>query len=98
MWQPLAAHPAAYQVSLQLDDPSAGDGVLWGNGTLELYPATEWQTDESLLSRVSVSTDATALPQAYRLTLGMSPTQANVTHRRWRRGRARAMTGYRCRR
>jgi hypothetical protein len=75
VWQPLAAHPAPEQVSLQLDDPSVGDGTLWGNGTLELYPAAEWQIDESLLSRVPVQTDATALPQAYRLTLGMSPLQ-----------------------
>ena len=78
VWQPLAAHPTPEQVSLQLDDPSVGDGTLWGNGTLELYPANEWQTDESLLSRVPVQTDATALPQAYRLTVGMSPPQANA--------------------
>jgi hypothetical protein len=75
VWQPLAAHPAPEQVSLQLDDPSVGDGTLWGNGTLELYPAAQWQTDEGLLSRVPVQTDATALPQAYRLTVGMSSLQ-----------------------
>jgi hypothetical protein len=77
VWQPLAAHPAAYQVSLQLDDPSSADGTLWGNGTLDLYPAAEWQTDESVLSRVPVVTDSTAFPQSYRLTLGMSPLQPN---------------------
>ncbi len=78
VWQPLAAHPTPEQVSLQLDDPSVGDGTLWGNGTLELYPANEWQMDESVLSRLPVQTDATALPQAYRLTIGMSPLQANA--------------------
>jgi hypothetical protein len=78
VWQPLAAHPSGYQVSLQLDDPASGDGTLWGNGTLELYPAAEWQTDESVLSRLPVTTDPTALPQAYRLTLGMSLVQPNA--------------------
>jgi hypothetical protein len=78
VWQPLVAHPAAHQVSLQLDDPSAAGGMLWGNGTLDLYPAAEWQTDELLLSRVPVATDPTALPQSYRLTLGMSPLQTNA--------------------
>ncbi|MBV9581014.1 MAG: hypothetical protein JO057_20740, partial [Chloroflexi bacterium] len=77
LWQPLVAHPAEYQLSLQLDDPSAGDGTLWGNGTLDLYPASEWQTDESLLSRLPVTTDPTALPQSYRLSLGISPRQPN---------------------
>ena len=46
-------------------------------GRSKPYLAAEWQTDEILLSRVAVATDATALPQAYRLTLGMSPLQAN---------------------
>ncbi|HEY2593859.1 MAG TPA: hypothetical protein VGK33_08155, partial [Chloroflexota bacterium] len=78
VWQPLAAHPTPHQVSLQLDDPASGDGTLWGNGTLELYPAAEWQTDESLVSRVQVETDPTALPQAYRLTIGMSPLQTGA--------------------
>jgi hypothetical protein len=78
VWEPLVPHPAPHQVSLQLDDPSAGDGILWGNGTLDLYPAAEWQTDERLLSRVPVATDPTALPQSYRLSLGMSPLQPNA--------------------
>jgi dolichyl-phosphate-mannose-protein mannosyltransferase len=72
VWQPLTAHPEPRQVSLQLDDPAAGDGILWGNGTLELYPAAEWQTDELVLSRIPVATDATAIPQNYRLTIGMA--------------------------
>src|SRR5205807_537905 len=63
---------------LQLDDPAAADGIQWGNGTLELYPASEWQSDEPLLSRIPVSTDPTAAPQAYRLTLGMSPIRPNT--------------------
>jgi hypothetical protein len=78
VWQPLATHPDAQQVSLQLDDPSAGDGTLWGNGTLELYPARQWEPGESVLSRVPVGTDATAIPQPYRLTLGIGPTRANA--------------------
>ena len=78
LWKPLVSHPGdPYQVSLQLDDPSAGDGIQWGNGTLELYPPSEWQADEALLSRIPVATDATALPQSYRLTLGMSPAKPN---------------------
>ena len=77
VWQPLVAHPEPEQVSLQLDDPSTGDGTLWGNGTLEVYPAREWQPDESLVSRVPIATDATAVPQQYRLTLGIGPTRPN---------------------
>ena len=77
VWQPLVAHPEPEQISLQLDDPSAGDGTLWGNGTLELYPAREWQPDESLVSRVPIATDPTAVPQQYRLTLGIGPTRPN---------------------
>jgi hypothetical protein len=78
VWQPLVAHPDAQQVSLQLDDPAAGDGTLWGNGTLELYPAREWTPDESVLSRLPVATDGTAIPQPYRLTVGIGPTRPNA--------------------
>ncbi len=78
VWQPLVAHPEAQQVSLQLDDPSAGDGTLWGNGTLDLYPARQWQLDETILSRLPVATDPTAIPQPYRLTLGMGPTRSGA--------------------
>ncbi len=78
VWQPLVAHPDAQQVSLQLDDPASGDGTLWGNGTLELYPARQWEPGELVLSRLPVGTDATALPQPYRLTLGIGPTKANA--------------------
>jgi hypothetical protein len=78
LWEPLANHPEPQQISLQLDDPSAGDGTLWGNGTLELYPASEWQTDEALFSRIPVATDATAIPQQYRLTVGMNGTKPNA--------------------
>lgn len=77
VWQPLAAHPEPRQLSLQLDDPASADGSLWGNGTLEVYPAQEWQTDEQVLSRVPVQTDGTAIPQAYRLSVGMSPVRSN---------------------
>jgi hypothetical protein len=78
VWQPLVAHPEPHQISLQLTDPASGDGTLWGNGTLELYPARQWQPDETLLGRIPVATDPTAIPQAYRLTLGMSPTKPNA--------------------
>jgi hypothetical protein len=78
VWEPLVAHPEARQVSLQLDDPTSGDATLWGNGTLELYPANEWQPDESLLSSLPIATDPTALPQPYRLTLGIRPARANA--------------------
>ena len=77
VWQPLVAHPEPQQISLQLDDPSAGDGTLWGNGTLDVYPAREWQPDEALVSRVPIATDATAAPQQYRLTLGIGPSRPN---------------------
>ena len=77
VWEPVVAHPDPFQVSLQMDDPSAGDGTLWGNGTLELYPSSEWQPDEALVSRLPVATDPTALPQPYRLTLGFSPLKPN---------------------
>src|SRR6202011_4739939 len=78
LWQPLAAHPESQQVSLQLDDPTAGDGTLWGNGTLDLYPARQWELGESVLSRLPVATDPTAIPQQYRLTLGIGPTRPNA--------------------
>ncbi|MCA1647918.1 MAG: hypothetical protein LC797_21460 [Chloroflexi bacterium] len=78
LWQPLVAHPDAQQVSLQLDDASVADGTLWGNGTLELYPAREWEVGEFVLSRVPVATDPTAIPQPYRLTLGVGPVRPNA--------------------
>ena len=78
LWQPLVAHPESQQVSLQLDDPTAGDGTLWGNGTLDLYPARQWDPTEAVLSRVPVATEPTAIPQAYRLTLGIGPTRSNA--------------------
>ncbi|MCA1648416.1 MAG: hypothetical protein LC797_24140 [Chloroflexi bacterium] len=78
LWQPLVAHPDPQQVSLQLDDPSATDGTLWGNGTLELYPAREWELGESVLSRLPLATDPTAIPQPYRLTLGIGPLRPNA--------------------
>ena len=59
VWQPLVTHPEAHQVSLQLDDPAADDGTLWGNGTLELYPAREWEPGEPVLSRVKLHLDST---------------------------------------
>ena len=78
IWQPLVRHPDPQQFSLQLDDAQAGDGIQWGNGTLEVYPASEWEPDETLLSRIPIATDATALPQSYRVTLGMGPTKAGA--------------------
>ena len=78
VWQPLAAHPEPQQVSLQLDDPTAADGTLWGNGTLDLYPGQQWDPTEALLSRLPVGTEATAIPQAYRLTVGVGPSRPNA--------------------
>ena len=78
VWQPLVPHPEPHQVSLQLDDPGAGDGTLAGNGTLDLFPASEWQPGEMVLSRLPVATDATAIPQAYRLTLGLGALHQNA--------------------
>lgn len=78
VWQPIVAHPDAHQVSLQLDEPATDNGTLSGNGTLELYPAAEWQPDEPVLSRLHVGTDPTAIPQTYRLTLGIAPTRSNA--------------------
>jgi hypothetical protein len=79
VWRPLVAHPDPRQMSVQLNDPTAADGTLWGNGTLDLYPAQEWQTDEAVLSRIPVATDATAIPQNYRVSVGMSPPQPNAS-------------------
>src|SRR5207244_13399490 len=78
VWQPLVAHAEPQQISLELDDPTAADGTLWGNGTLELYPSREWQPGEALLSRLPVATDSTAIPQQYRLTLGLVATRPNA--------------------
>ena len=55
VWQPLVARPEPQQFSLQLDDPSLGEGTQWGNGTLEVYPGREWQPDEMLVSRVPIA-------------------------------------------
>lgn len=78
VWQALVAHPDPQQMSLQLDDPAAADGTLSGNGTLDLYPARQWAPDEPVLSRLPVATDPTAIPQPYRLTLGIGPTRPNA--------------------
>jgi Dolichyl-phosphate-mannose-protein mannosyltransferase len=89
LWQPLTAHPEPQQVSLQLDDPASADATLWGNGTLELYPARQWDPSEAVLSRVPVATEPTAIPQPYRLTLGIGPTrqQASPAAAVWRGAR-----------
>ena len=69
-------------------------GVVWGNATLELYPARLWEPGESLLSRLPAATDATAIPDRYPLLLGMGP--ARPTPRRSRRpGAANAPTACR---
>ncbi|MGI9147852.1 MAG: glycosyltransferase family 39 protein [Chloroflexota bacterium] len=78
LWHPLVAHPDSQQVSLQLDDPSTPDGMLWGNGTLDLYPAREWDPQETILSRVPVATEPSAIPQAYQLTVGIRPVRASA--------------------
>jgi hypothetical protein len=73
LWRPLVAHPEPHQMSLQLDDPTVGDGTLSGNATLDVYPSGQWEPAETVLSRLPLRTDSTALPQPYRLTLGISP-------------------------
>src|SRR5262249_687051 len=78
VWQPLVAHPQPRQGSLQLDNPTAGDGTLWGNGTLDLYPTSGWPPDELRVAGRPISTDPTAIPQPYRVTLGVSPTRPNA--------------------
>jgi len=78
LWQPVVAHPESQQASLQLDDPSGSNGTLSGNGTLDLYPARQWDPAEAILSRVPVATEAWAIPQAYRLTVGIGPTRASA--------------------
>jgi hypothetical protein len=71
VWQPLAQHPEPQQVWLHLEDAEDG-GALSGNATLDLYPAREWEPDEQLLSRLPLTTEPTAIPDRYRLTLGMT--------------------------
>jgi hypothetical protein len=79
LWEPLVARPAPQQMfSLQLDDPPSGEATQWGNGTLELYPSNQWQPGDVLLSRLPIVTDATAIPQPYRLTIGLGAARANV--------------------
>jgi Dolichyl-phosphate-mannose-protein mannosyltransferase len=73
VWHPLAQQSVGQQVSMHLEDPEAGDGTQWGNGTLELYPANQWDPSEALLSRLPIATDPTAIPQTYRVTLGVAP-------------------------
>ncbi|MDQ6671618.1 MAG: hypothetical protein M3069_12875 [Chloroflexota bacterium] len=78
VWQPMVAHPESQQVSLQLDDPTASEGRLSGNGTLDLYAARQWDPSEAILSRLAVQTEAAAIPQAYRLTVGIRPARPNA--------------------
>jgi hypothetical protein len=76
LWQPLVRHPEPQQVWLHLED--AEDGTLWGNATLDLYPARQWEPGEALLSRLPLTTDPTAMPDRYRLTLGMNAARSGA--------------------
>jgi PA14 domain len=76
VWQPLVRHPEPQQIWLHLED--AEDGTLWGNATLDLYPARQWEPGEALLSRLPLTTDPTAIPDRYRLTLGMTAARAGA--------------------
>jgi len=79
VWRPLVAHPEPHQAWLHLVDRDApGGGMEWGNATLELYPARLWEPGEALLSRLPVTTDATAIPDDYQLVLGMGSTRPNA--------------------
>jgi len=76
VWQPLVRHPEPQQVWLHLEDPD--DGTQWGNATLDLYPARQWEPGETLLSRLPLATDPTAIPDRYRLSLGMNAARPNA--------------------
>lgn len=78
LWHPLVARPEPHQFSLQLDDPDSGDDTQSGNGTLDVYPAAEWMPGETILSRIPVATDPTAIPGRDRLTIGLAPTRAGA--------------------
>jgi hypothetical protein len=75
IWHPLVAHAAAQQVSLHVEQVGADPSdPVWGNGTEPLYPAAEWEPGETIISRVPIATDGAAIPDMYRLTLGIAPT------------------------
>ena len=48
VWQPLVSHPEPYQVSLQLDDPSSGDGATTDAEPMDL--ATMIPTAQALVA------------------------------------------------
>lgn len=72
VWRPLRRHPHPVEMSLHLLDDQGGDPVMWGNGTAELYPASEWEPGERVLSRLPMALDRTTIPGVYPLTLGVS--------------------------
>ncbi len=76
VWQPLVRHPEPQQIWLHLED--ADDGTQWGNATLDLYPARQWEPGETLLSRLPLATDVTAIPDRYRVSLGMNAARPNA--------------------
>jgi hypothetical protein len=85
VWQPLTRPTTSQQAWLHLED--ADSGTLWGNATQELYPAFEWQADETLLSRLPMPTDPMAMPDRYQLTLGMGGVGAAPATATWRGSR-----------
>lgn len=73
VWRPLRRHPEPLQMSLHVTDgDQSSDGLMWGNGTAQLYPASEWEPGERVLSRLPIALDRTAIPGSYPLTLGVS--------------------------
>jgi hypothetical protein len=76
LWQPLTARPQPYQLWLHVDDPESG--MQWGNATLEPYPASQWDPSEPVLSRLTIRTDPTAIPDQYQVTLGLSASRGNA--------------------
>ena len=57
----LAAHPTdAYQTFIHLLEPDAATSSEWGNGTGQLYPSSEWEPGERIVSILPVATDPTA--------------------------------------
>ena len=78
VWEALAAHPTdAYQTFIHLLEPDAATSSEWGNGTGQLYPSSEWEPGERIVSILPVATDPTAVPGAYRLDLGFVTTKGN---------------------
>lgn len=80
VWRPLrrVREPVEAFLHALEDDPRA-EPVPWANGTAQLYPASQWEPGERVLSRLRVESDPTAWPGVYRLTLGFVPAGGRGT-------------------